>query len=394
MHDHSQQSVAIVTAKRTPMGSFLGQFSHLSAPELAATILSDMFRHESSQTLLSAQCIDELILGCVLTAGVGQAPARQALLEAGLPNTIPCTTVNKVCGSGLKAIVMGVNAIMAGQAKAILAGGMESMSQAPYLLKGRQTLKMGHQPLLDHLFYDGLENYQDHQLMGHFAEILAASNPEKWGRQQQDDFAIESVKRAKLAQKNGAFDHEITPVEQIHLDEQVRKANIEKIPLLKPVFDKINGTVTAANASSISDGAACVLLMDTAQAKQRELPILGHIVGYAYHAMAPDQFTLANQGAIEKCLKKINWSIDEVDLFEINEAFAIVVLATMDLLGIDHQKVNVHGGACALGHPIGASGCRVVVTLIHALQTRCGHKGIASVCIGGGEAIAIAVEVS
>jgi len=384
--------IAIVAAKRTPIGSFSGQFSHLRAPELAAKVFIDIFHNHNIHALIEEPGIDECILGCVLSAGIGQAPARQALLNAHLPDSIPCSTINKVCGSGMKAVTMGMDSILAGHAKVVLAGGMESMSQAPYLLERKSQLKLGHQKALDHLFYDGLENYFDGLLMGHFAELLVNRDPEKYSREQQDLYAITSVNRAREAKLQGNFEAEVVCLEGICDDEQLKKANLEKISQLKPAFHS-SGTITAANASSISDGAAAVLLMEGQLAKQLNLPILAKIKAYSQHALSPDLFTIAPVYAIQKLLQNLDWSVDTVDLFEINEAFAITTMVTIDELKLDIEKVNIHGGACAIGHPIGASGCRVIVSLIHALRTHRRKKGIASVCIGGGEAMAVALEV-
>jgi len=381
--------VVITSALRTPIGSYLGQFSHLSAPQLASFVIQKMVADNNMIT----DHINECLIGCVLTADVGQAPSRQALLEAGLPNTIPCTTVNKVCGSGMKTLTMAFDAILSGSASMALAGGMESMSNAPYLVPGKNArtgMRMGHQPLIDHLFRDGLEHYSDGKLMGCFAENTAGDH--SISRETQDAYARDSVLRARDATDTHKFDLEIVPIEGITRDEQVYKANIEKIPTLKPVFSK-TGTVTAANSSSISDGAAMCLLTENSVARSLGLESLGRVVGYCTFAKAPQEFTTAVPGAITQLLQKINWKISDVDLFEINEAFSVVVLTAMETLGIDHERVNIRGGACAMGHPIGASGCRIVVTLVHAMRDTGCHKGIASVCLGGGEAMAIAIEM-
>ncbi len=383
--------VVIISAKRTAIGSHLGQFKNIQAPDLATRLIKNIV---AEQLLVKDKIkIDECYIGCVLSAGVGQAPARQALLEAGLPNDIPCTTINKVCGSGMKTLAMAFDQITLGNSIAVLAGGMESMSNAPYLVSGdkaRQGMRMGHQKLLDHLFYDGLENYKDGKLMGVFAEATAKKH--NISREQQDAFTIESVERARAATKSGKFNNEIVAIDEISQDEQIYKSDIAKIPKLKPAFAK-EGSVTAANSSSISDGAAMCLLVDAQYENLFNQSISATIVAYSSFAQQPEEFTTAIPGAVEDVLRKANWSLDDVDLFEINEAFSVVVISAIKTLGLDHDKVNVNGGACAMGHPIGASGCRVVVTLIHAMLDRACHKGIASVCIGGGEAMAIAIEV-
>ncbi len=381
--------VVIVSAKRTAIGSYLGQFKNKAAPELAAAVIRSIM----SEFPEVKNDIDECYIGCVLSAGVGQAPARQALLEAELSNSIPCTTVNKVCGSGMKALAMAYDQIKLGYSTVIVAGGMESMSNSPYLLPGgksRQGLRLGNQQLLDHLFYDGLQNYKDGKLMGVFAEDTASKY--SISREQQDAFTIESVTRARTATDNDKFNNEIVAIDNLVVDEQVYKSNIEKIPKLKPVF-KDNGSVTAANSSSISDGAAICLMVDSDYAKSENLTVLARVIAHSSFAKEPEEFTTAIPGAIKKLLDNINWDINDVDLFEINEAFSVVVLSAIETLGLDKSKVNVNGGACAMGHPIGASGCRVVVTLLHAMLDRGAHKGIASVCIGGGESMAIAIEI-
>ncbi|VAW98397.1 3-ketoacyl-CoA thiolase @ Acetyl-CoA acetyltransferase [hydrothermal vent metagenome] len=383
--------VFIIAAKRTPIGCYLGQFKNIQAPNLAAQVIKSIL---VEQPLINDKIkIDECYIGCVLSAGVGQAPARQALLEAGLPNDIPCTTVNKVCGSGMKSLALAFDEITTGNSIAVLAGGMESMSNAPYLLNGdkaRQGLRMGHQKLIDHMFYDGLENYKDGQLMGVFAEATA----KKYNitREQQDNFTINSLERALAATESNKFKSEIVAINDIVKDEQIYKSDIAKIPNLKPAFAK-KGTVTAANSSSISDGAAMCLLLDAKYINLFNQSVCAGIVAHSSFAKQPEEFTTAVPGAIKKVLTKANWSLDEVDLFEINEAFSVVVISAIETLGLDPNKVNVNGGACAMGHPIGASGCRIVVSLVHAMLDRGCHKGIASVCIGGGESMAIAVEV-
>ncbi len=376
-------TIIIAGAARTPMGGFQGDFAGVTAPELGATAI---------RAVLNGQVPDEVIMGCVLPAGLGQAPARQAALGAGLPVSVPATTVNKMCGSGMKAVMLGYDAIAAGSADIVVAGGMESMSNAPYLLpKARSGMRMGHGEVKDHMFLDGLEDaYDKGRLMGSFAEEAATHY--QLTRQMQDDYALASLDRALKAD----FSAEITAVETkaglITTDEQPAKARPEKIPTLKPAFAK-DGTVTAANASSISDGAAALLLARASMAEVRGLTALARIVGHASHAEEPQWFSRAPVGAIRKLLEKTGWSIDEVDLFEVNEAFAVVALIAMHDLGIPHDKLNVHGGACALGHPIGASGARIIVTLINALKQRGLKRGIAAVCIGGGEATAVAIEL-
>ncbi len=377
------EPIFILDAKRTPMGGFQGDFATVMAPELGAAAI---------KAVLNGQLPDEVIMGCVLPAGLGQAPARQAALGAGLPVSVPATTINKMCGSGMKAVMLACDAIAAGSAEMVVAGGMESMSNAPYLLpKARSGMRMGHGEVKDHMFLDGLEDaYDKGRLMGSFAEEAATHY--QFTRQMQDDYALASLDRALKAD----FSTEITPVEtkagQITTDEQPAKARPEKIPTLKPAFAR-DGTVTAANASSISDGAAALLLASASVAEARGLTPLARIVGHAGHAEEPAWFSRAPVGAIRKLLDKTGWTIDEVDLFEVNEAFAVVSLIAVHDLGISHDKLNVHGGACALGHPIGASGARILVTLINALKQRGLKRGVAAVCIGGGEATAVAVEV-
>lgn len=390
-----QDPIAIVAARRTPMGSFQGELGTVSAPELSATAN----RAALSDSGLDAAAIDEVLLGCVLPAGLGQAPARQAALSAGLPIGVPCTTINKMCGSGMKAALLGHDLIKAGSAEIVLAGGMESMSNAPFLMpNARSGYRMGHQKVLDHMFFDGLQNPYDGNMMGHFAELTA----EKYGltREEQDAFAIESVTRARAAAAAGKFAQEIAPVTVrnrkgdliVSEDEGPRVANIEKIPTLRPAFKK-DGTVTAASSSSISDGAASLILMRTSAAVANNTPLLASVVGQSGYAHQPEWFTTAPVFAIQALHKKLGWDAKSVDLYEINEAFACVTMAAMRDVGIAHEKVNVNGGACALGHPIGASGARIIVTLVHVLRNRGGGKGIASLCIGGGEAVAIGIEV-
>jgi len=387
--------IVIVAARRTPLGAFQGTLSAVSATDLSATAN----RAAVADSGLDATAIDEVLLGCVLPAGLGQAPARQAALGAGLPLQIPCTTLNKVCGSGMKAIMLGHDLIRAGSANVVLAGGMESMSNAPYLMpKARSGYRMGHQEVLDHMFFDGLQNPYDGNMMGHFAELTA----DKYGfsRQDQDAFAIESVTRARSAATLGRFDNEITPVTVktrkgetvVSIDEGPHSADLDKIPQLRPAFRK-GGSVTAASSSSISDGAAALILMKASQAKEQGIAVLATITGHKSFAQEPEWFTTSPVFAIKALQDELGWDGKDVNLYEVNEAFACVTMAAMRDVEIDHAKVNVNGGACALGHPIGASGARIVVTLLHALRNSGGGKGIASLCIGGGEATAIGIEV-
>lgn len=390
------REVVIVSAQRTPIGAFQGAFNDVKATALGSAAIKGALE----AIKLSPDAIEEVYMGCVLPAGLGQAPARQAAIHAGINKHTPCATVNKVCGSGMKAIMLGVDQIRAGDTKTVVAGGMESMTNAPYLLpKARNGYRLGHGKIIDHMFLDGLEDaYTENGVMGLFAEATA----EKYGftRENQDDFAKESSLRAIKAVQSGAFKNEITAVTVkdrkgdivIGEDETPGKVNPEKIPLLKPAFKK-DGTVTAANSSSISDGAAAVVLMDKDHAEKAGFKALATIKGHASFAHEPEWFTTAPVGAVQKLCQQVGWSIAEVDLFEINEAFAVVTMAAMKDLNIPHDKVNVFGGACALGHPIGASGARVVVTLIHALKTLGKKKGIATLCIGGGEAVALAIEI-
>ena len=389
------QPIAILSASRTPMGGMMGSLADVSAPELGAVAI----RAAMAQSGLDNSQIDEVLMGCVLSAGLGQAPARQAALAAGLAHSTACTTINKVCGSAMKSIMMASNALRAGQASAVVAGGMESMSRAPYLIpQGRQGYRFGHGQLLDHMQFDGLQDAYQGVAMGLFAEKCAGKYT--FTREMQDAYAIESLRRANLAIANGWFSNEIAPVTiasrrgdtVVDTDEQPGKAKPEKIPQLNPAFDK-NGTVTAANASSISDGAAALTLMMADEAEARGLRPIALIHGFDQSAHEPEWFTTAPVSAINKTLKRVGWAVSDVDLWEINEAFAVVAMAAMQEIGIPHDKLNVHGGACALGHPIGASGARIIVTLIHALQQHGGKKGIASLCIGGGEATAMALEL-
>lgn len=388
--------IVIVAAARTPMGAFQGDLAALTGPQLGAAAI----RAAVARANLAPEQVVEVLMGNVLQAGEGQAPARQAALGAGLPKSVGCTTVHKVCGSGMKAQMLAFDALKAESYDVVVAGGMESMSNAPYLLpKARSGMRLGHGQVLDHMFYDGLEDaYDKGRLMGTFAEDTA----QHYGftREQQDAYAIESTQRAIRAIQSGAFEWEIEPVtitdrggeRVVKIDEQPLKAKLDKIPLLKPAFRK-DGTVTAANASSISDGAAALVLMRRETAEQLGCTPLARIVAHATHAHEPAWFTTAPVGAIEKVLAKAGWTADAVDLFEINEAFAVVTMAAMKELNLPHEKVNIHGGACALGHPIGASGARIVVTLIGALRHTGGKRGVASLCIGGGEATAMAIEL-
>ncbi|TAL85588.1 MAG: thiolase family protein [Rhodanobacter sp.] len=390
----SNVSVVIVGAKRTAIGSFLGQFTGVPTPQLGATAM----RAALEQSGLAADDVDEVIMGCVLPANLGQAPARQASLAAGLPVSTGCTTINKVCGSGMKAIMLGHDLIKAGSATSVMAGGMESMTNAPHMVNARSGIRYGDGKLVDHMAWDGLTNPYDGKSMGLFGEMCA--DKYHFTREEQDAFSIESVKRAIAAQQNGGFADEITPVTvstrkgdiQVDTDEQPGRSDIAKIPTLRAAFRKENGTITAASSSSISDGAAAVMLLSADDAKARGIKPLARIVAHATHSQAPEWFTTAPVGAIQKVLDKAGWSIADVDLFEVNEAFAVVAMTPMRELGIAHDKLNVNGGACALGHPIGASGARLVVTLLNALKTRGLKRGVATLCIGGGEATAVAVE--
>jgi len=392
----SQDSIVIVSAARTPLGSFQGNFNSLTAPQLGAVAIKAAVERAGIQP---AQ-VDEVVFGNVLQAGVGQAPARQAALGAGLPLSVTCSTVNKVCGSALKSVMLVHDSLLAGSYEIGIAGGQESMSNAPYLLpKARGGYRLGHGQTLDHMFADGLEDaYQKGRLMGTFAEECAESYG--FTREAQDAFAIQSTTRAQNAVSEGRFQWEIAGVTLsgkkgdvlIDQDEPPAKAQIDKIPGLKPAFKK-DGTVTAANSSSISDGAAALVLMKASKAQSLGLAPLARIVGHTTFAQEPNLFTTAPVFAIEKLLKKTGWSVAEVDLWEINEAFAVVSMAAIHDLKLDQDKVNIHGGACALGHPIGASGARILVTLLGALRQHGKKKGIASLCIGGGEAVAVAVEM-
>ena len=386
--------IVIVGAKRTAIGSMLGQFTGVPATTLGATAIQAALE----QSGVAAADVSEVIMGCVLPANLGQAPARQASLAAGLPVSTGCTTINKVCGSGMKAIMLAHDLIKAGSADVVVAGGMESMTNAPHMVNARSGIRYGDGKLVDHMAWDGLTNPYDGQSMGVFAENCA----DKYGftREQQDEYAIESVKRAQAAIASGAFADEIAPVKvstrkgevEYATDEQPGRSDIAKIPTLRAAFRK-DGTVTAASSSSISDGAAATVLMSAEAASKRGLKPLARIVGHVTVAQEPEWFTTAPVGAIDQLLKKVGWSIADVDLFEVNEAFAVVAMAPIKEFGIARDKINVNGGATALGHPIGASGARLVVTLLNALRQRGGKRGVATLCIGGGEATAIAVEL-
>ena len=388
--------VVIVSAVRTPMGGFQGDLKSLSAPQLGAAAI----RAAVERGGIASEDVEQVLFGCVLSAGLGQAPARQAALGAGLATSTRCTTLNKMCGSGMQAVILGHDMLLAGSARIVVAGGMESMSNAPYLLdRARSGYRMGHGRVLDHMFLDGLEDaYEPGRLMGTYAEQCAQTHD--FSRETQDAFALSSLTRAQEAISKGWFDAEIVPLsvmvgkvqEQISQDEQPPKARPDKIPTLKPAFRE-GGTVTAANSSSISDGAAALLLMRRSTALQRGLKPLAVIHGHADYADEPGLFPTAPIGAIKNLIKTLNFNHEDIDLYEINEAFAVVTLAAMAQLDIPHEKVNVHGGACALGHPIGASGARILVTLLNALRRRQLRRGVAAICIGGGEATAIAVEL-
>jgi len=382
--------IYISAACRTPMGTFLGQFAKLPATALGERVIAGLL----SRTKLNPVLVDEVLMGCVLQAGLGQAPARQAALAGGLPVSVPCTTVNKICGSAMKALMLGHDMIKAGSAQLVIAGGMESMSRAPYLVtKTRSGYKLGHQRMLDHLLYDGLENPYDGRHMGEIAEDLAVKRG--FSREAQDGYAADSINRALNATVNGHFVNELVDMGSAvdgALDQLPPAPDLVTLASLRPAF-RSNGTITAANASSLSDGAAALLLASAEQVDAQGLPRLARIVGHVSHAQEPDEFTLSPISGVRSLLEKVGWNIDDVDLFEINEAFAVVVLATMRELGLEHAKVNVNGGACALGHPIGASGARIVVTLIYALRQRGLKRGVACLCIGGGEATAVAVEI-
>ncbi len=390
------EQIVIVGAKRTAMGGFMGGLSDVAAPDLGAVAIKAALE----QAGISGDKVSEVLMGCVLPAGLGQAPARQAVLKAGLPLSAGATTLNKVCGSGLKTVMLAHDLLKAGSADVVVAGGMESMTNAPYLLpKARAGMRMGHGEVKDHMMLDGLENAYDGKAMGCFAQGTA--NEQGFSREDMDRFAIQSTTRAQQANANGAFAAEIAPVTiqsrkgevVFATDEQPGNAKIDKIPGLRPAFAK-DGTITAANSSSISDGAAALVLMRATDANAHNCDVLATVVGHATHSMEPALFTVAPVGAMQKLLNKLGWGVHDVDLWEINEAFAMVTMLAVKELGLDEAKVNVNGGACALGHPIGASGARILVTLIHALKARGLKRGIASLCIGGGEAVALAVEVA
>jgi acetyl-CoA C-acetyltransferase len=391
--------IVIVAAARTPMGGFNGDFISLTAPNLGAVAI----RAAVERSGLNSAEVQEVLMGCVLQAGLGQAPARQAALQAGLPLAAGATTVHKVCGSAMKATMMACDTLKAGSQDVIVAGGMESMSNAPYLLpKGRAGYRLGHGQIIDHMFFDGLEDAYSNEnrgrLMGSFAEDCAAHF--NFTRADQDAFAVASTQRAQMAGQDGSFAWEIAPVTLpgkagevvIKTDEQPAKARLDKIGTLKPAFRK-DGTVTAANSSSISDGAAALVLMRQSDAARRGLKPLARVVGYVTHADEPARFPTAPVGAIEKLFRQVGWTPESVDFYEINEAFAVVAMAAMKALRLPHDKLNIHGGACALGHPIGASGARIIVTLLGALRKTGGKRGVAALCIGGGEATALAVEM-
>jgi acetyl-CoA C-acetyltransferase len=391
----SSDAIVIVAAKRTPVGAFQGTLSGASAPHLGAAAIDGAV----SACGIDAGDIDRVLMGCVLPAGLGQAPARQAALDAGVPEGVPCVTVNKMCGSGMESIILAHDMIKAGSAGIVVAGGLESMSNAPYMLpKARSGMRMGHQQVLDHMFFDGLQDPYTGEMMGHFAQVTA----DKYGfsREAMDNYAIESVTRAQRAVSDGTFAGEISPVTIksrrgetiVDTDETPGTVSVEKIPTLRPAFAK-DGTVTAATSSSISDGAAAVVMMTAAEAEKRGLTPIAKIVGHSAFAHEPAWFTTAPIYAVKKLHDALGWTPDDVDLYEINEAFAVVTMAAMKDVGISHDKVNVNGGACALGHPIGATGARISVTLLHELAARGSTRGIASQCIGGGEATAVAFEI-
>lgn len=387
--------IVIVEAVRTAMGGFQGSLSSCTAPDLGAVVIKEAVARAG----LAANDIDEVIMGCVLPAGLKQGPARQAMRQAGLPDSTGATTINKICGSGMKAVMQAADAIKAGSAEIVVAGGMESMSNAPYLMdKARAGFRMGHGKVTDHMFQEGLEDAETGLSMGILAQEMA--DKKGYTREQQDDYAIGSLNKAVTAVQQGFFKDEIVPITVstrkgdvvVEQDEQPLNAKADKIPSLRPAFKK-DGTITAANASSISDGASALVVTSSEIAVQRSLKPLANILAYASHSQHPSEFTIAPVGAIEKVLKKTGWNAADVDLWEINEAFAMVTMAAIDAFELDPAKVNINGGACALGHPLGSSGSRIIVTLIYALKRTGGKKGIAALCIGGGEATAIAVEL-
>ncbi|HEN9523489.1 TPA: thiolase family protein [Acinetobacter baumannii] len=387
--------IVIVNGARTAMGGFQGSLSGLTAPELGAVTIKEAIARAG----LQPTDVEEVIMGCVLPAGLKQGPARQAMRKAGLPDSTGAVTINKLCGSGMKAVMQATDMIKAGSAEIVVAGGMESMTNAPYVLpKARAGYRMGHGEIKDHMFFDGLEDAETGRLMGSFAQDMA--NTRGYTREQMDDFAIRSLKRAQTAITEGYFKDEIVPVTVstrkgdviVDQDEQPLNAKIDKIPSLKPAFAK-DGTITAANASSISDGASALVLTSSEVAAQRGLQPLARIIATASNSQHPSEFTIAPVGAIEKVLKKAGWNAQDVDLWEINEAFAMVTMCPIDDFKLDPEKVNIHGGACALGHPVGSTGSRIILTLIHALKRTGGKKGVAALCIGGGEATAVAIEI-
>ena len=392
----AHDSVVILSARRTPIGAMLGAFASVPGHALGAQAM----RGALESAGLDPARLGEVVMGCVLPAGQGQAPARQAAIAAGVPKSVPSTTVNKMCGSGMRAVMYGADHIAAGSADFVLAGGLESMTNAPYLLpKARAGYRMGHGEILDHMFYDGLQSPWDGKLMGCFADATAAKYA--FSRADQDAFAAESVRRAVAAVESGSFETEIAPVRIadrkgeriVARDETPFTVSLEKIPSLKPAFGK-DGTVTAASSSSIADGAAALVLARADAAAKAGLTPIARIVAHASHAQEPEWFTLAPVGAIQTVLKRAGWKAEDVDLYEINEAFAVVTMAAMKDIGIPHGKVNIHGGACALGHPIGATGARILATLVHALKKHGKKRGLAALCIGGGEATAVAIEIS
>ena len=391
----STDPVVIVAARRTPIGAFQGAFSDVSATELGAAAVAAAVADSG----VDPADVGRVLMGCVLPAGLGQAPARQAALGAGLPKGVPCATVNKMCGSGMEALVLGHDLVASGSAAIAVAGGLESMTNAPYLMpKARKGYRMGHQEILDHMFYDGLQDIYEGHMMGHYAE--ATSQEYGFPREDQDAFAIESVTRATRAAADGSFDAEITPVtvktrkgeHTVSVDEVPGTVSIERIPKLRPAFAK-DGTVTAASSSSISDGAAALVIMRASDAEKRGLEPLARIVGHSAFAHEPAWFTTAPVHALKSLQESLGWTPDDVDIYEINEAFACVTMAAMKDVDIDAAKVNVNGGACALGHPIGATGARITTTLLHAMRARNLKRGIATQCIGGGEATAVALEI-
>jgi acetyl-CoA C-acetyltransferase len=390
----SNEAVYILDGARTPMGGLMGALSSVSAPELASASVREALQRAS----VTGSDIDEVFMGCVLPAGLKQCPARQAAIGAGIPNGTGAVTVNKACGSGMQATIFGVDSILAGTNRAVVAGGMESMSNAPHLMPAaRGGVRLGPTTLYDHMFMDGLEDAYTGRAMGSFAQETATARG--LSREDMDAFAIESLTRAKRAIEDGSLKEEIVPITVssrrgdtvVSDDEQPHKADISRIPSLRPVFDR-DGTITAANSSSISDGASALVLMSGSEIERRGLSARARVIAHARHSQAPAEFTLAPVGAIRKVLERTGWSADEVDLFEINEAFAMVTMLAMQDLGLDHSRVNIHGGACAQGHPIGSTGSRILVTLMYALQKTGGRRGIAALCIGGGEATAVAIE--